>query len=79
MVDAERAHGLALAALRTVPARPPDPLGGPLETRVAGLAFANPLMPAEVSLYHFWEVSISTGIFGALCAWFVPSHVSTIH
>ena len=37
------------------------------------LAFANPLMPAEVSLYHFWEVSISTGIFGALCAWFVPS------
>ena len=45
----------------------------------AQLAFANPLMPAEVSLYHFWEVSISTGIFGALCAWFVPSHVSTIH
>lgn len=37
----------------------------------AQLAFANPLMPAEVSLYHFWEVSISTGIFGALCAWFV--------
>jgi hypothetical protein len=39
----------------------------------AQLAFANPLMPAEVSLYHFWEVSISTGIFGALCAWFVPT------
>ena len=38
----------------------------------AQLAFANPLMPAEVSLYHFWEVFISTGIFGALCAWFVP-------
>ena len=38
----------------------------------AQLAFANPLMPAEVSLYHFWEVSISTGIFGAMCAWFVP-------
>jgi hypothetical protein len=37
------------------------------------LAFANPLMPAEVSLYHFWEVSISTGIFGALSAWFVAS------
>jgi hypothetical protein len=36
------------------------------------LAFANPLMPAGVSLGHFWEVSISTGIFGALCAWFVP-------
>ncbi len=41
-----------------------------------GLAFPNPLMPAEVSLYHFWEVSISTGIFGALCAWFVPSRLS---
>ena len=41
----------------------------------AQLAFANPLMPAEVSLYHFWEVSISTGIFGALCAWFVPTKV----
>jgi hypothetical protein len=38
----------------------------------AQLAFANPLMPAEVSLYHFWEVSISTGLFGALCAWFIP-------
>lgn len=36
------------------------------------MAFANPLMPAGVSLGHFWEVSISTGIFGALCAWFVP-------
>ena len=41
----------------------------------AQLAFANPLMPAEVSLYHFWEVSISTGIFGVLCAWFVPTKV----
>jgi hypothetical protein len=38
----------------------------------AQLAFANPLMPAAVSLGHFWEVSISTGIFGALCAWFIP-------
>jgi len=38
----------------------------------AQLAFPNPLMPAEVSLYHFWEVSVSTGIFGALCAWFIP-------
>ena len=37
----------------------------------AQLAFANPLMPAAVSLGHFWEVSISTGIFGAVCAWFV--------
>ncbi|MCQ3938630.1 MAG: hypothetical protein DPW18_16510 [Chloroflexi bacterium] len=42
----------------------------------AQLAFPNPLMPAEVSLYHFWEVSISTGIFGALCAWFVPAKVA---
>lgn len=38
----------------------------------AQLAFPNPLMPAGVSLAHFWEVSLSTGIFGALCAWFVP-------
>jgi hypothetical protein len=38
----------------------------------AQLAFANPLMPAGVSYYHFWEVSISTGVFGALCAWFIP-------
>jgi hypothetical protein len=38
----------------------------------AQLAFANPLMPAGVSLGHFWEVALSTGIFGALCAWFVP-------
>jgi hypothetical protein len=42
----------------------------------AQLAFANPLMPADVSLYHFWEVSISTGIFGALCAWFIPMKVT---
>jgi hypothetical protein len=42
----------------------------------AQLAFANPLMPAEVSLYHFWETSISTGIFGALSAWFVAMKVA---
>jgi hypothetical protein len=40
------------------------------------LAFPNPLMPAEVSLAHFWEVSISTGVFGALCAWFIPVEVN---
>jgi hypothetical protein len=40
------------------------------------LAFANPLMPATVSAYRFVEVSISTGIFGAFCAWFVPSPVN---
>ncbi len=38
----------------------------------AQLAFPNPLMPAPVGLAHFWEVTISTGILGALCAWFVP-------
>ena len=38
----------------------------------AQLAFPNPLMPAGVSYFHFWEVTISTGIFGALCAWFIP-------
>ncbi len=41
----------------------------------AQLAFANPLMPAAVSLGHFWEVAISTGIFGALCAWFIPAEI----
>ena len=41
----------------------------------AQLAFANPLMPASVSLAHFWEVAISTGTFGALCAWFVPEPI----
>jgi hypothetical protein len=41
------------------------------------LAFANPLMPAGVSLGHFWETSISTGIFGALCAWFVPKAIQS--
>ncbi len=39
------------------------------------LMFPNPLMPAGVSLAHFWEVSISTGVFGALCAWFIPTEV----
>jgi hypothetical protein len=39
------------------------------------LAFANPLMPAAVAASHFVEVSISTGIFGALCAWFVPRKI----
>jgi len=43
----------------------------------AALAFPNPLMPAGVALAHFWEVSISTGIFGALCAWFVPQAAVT--
>jgi hypothetical protein len=41
----------------------------------AQLSFPNPLMPAGVSYGHFWEVLISTGIYGALCAWFVPQEV----
>jgi dihydroorotate dehydrogenase len=41
-LDPERAHGLAIAALRPMP-RHPAPLGGPLETTVAGLTFPNPL------------------------------------
>jgi hypothetical protein len=43
----------------------------------AQLAFPNPLMPAGVSVYHFWEVSISTGIFAALCAWFIPKAIKS--
>lgn len=39
------------------------------------LAFPNPLMPPSVSVAHFWEVSISMLIFGALCAWFVPRKI----
>jgi len=41
----------------------------------AQLAFANPLMPANVSMYHFVEVSISTGIFGGLCGWSLPKPI----
>jgi dihydroorotate dehydrogenase len=41
-LDAERAHGLALAALKTLPAgQPPKP--GALAVEVAGLAFPNPI------------------------------------
>src|SRR5436190_12665186 len=43
MVNAERAHRFALAALRAMPAPAPEPPGGPLATSVAGLAFPNPL------------------------------------
>jgi dihydroorotate dehydrogenase len=41
-LDPERAHGLAMAALRALPHRPAA-LGGPLQIDVAGLAFPNPL------------------------------------
>ncbi|HEY6814520.1 MAG TPA: quinone-dependent dihydroorotate dehydrogenase [Croceibacterium sp.] len=43
LLDAERAHRLAVAALQAMPNGSPPPLGGPLETRVAGLVFPNPL------------------------------------
>jgi hypothetical protein len=43
----------------------------------AQLAYANPLMPTAVCMGHFWEVSISTGIFGLLCAWFLPKAIRT--
>ena len=42
-LDAERAHGLALAALKLMPGGRPAPPGGPLETQVAGITFPNPL------------------------------------
>ncbi len=41
-LDPERAHRLAIAGLRAMPGRPAQP-GGPLESRVAGLLFPNPL------------------------------------
>ena len=41
-LDPERAHRLAVAALKASPRRPASP-GGPLETTVAGLTFPNPL------------------------------------
>jgi dihydroorotate dehydrogenase len=42
-LDTERAHGLAIAALRALPLGKPAVPGGPLETHVAGLAFPNPV------------------------------------
>ncbi len=43
MLDAERAHGLAIKALKTMPAGKPFAPGGPLQTQVAGITFPNPL------------------------------------
>lgn len=42
-LDPERAHGLAIAALKLMPGGRPAQPGGPLETQVAGLTFPNPL------------------------------------
>jgi hypothetical protein len=36
------------------------------------LVYPNPIMPADVSVYHFAEVTISNGIFGTLAAWLIP-------
>ncbi len=44
----------------------------------AELSYPNPLMPAGVSIMHFWEVSMSMAIFGALCAWFVPQEAAAV-
>lgn len=42
-IDPERAHGLAIAGLKLLPAgKPPEP-GGALATRVAGIDFPNPV------------------------------------
>jgi len=42
-IDAERAHGLALAALKLMPGGRTASPGGPLSVDVAGIAFPNPL------------------------------------
>lgn len=43
LLDPERAHGLALAALRTMPLGGTDRCTGPLACEVAGIRFPNPL------------------------------------
>ena len=42
-LDAERAHGLAIKALKAMPRGRPATAGGSLESRVAGIAFPNPV------------------------------------
>ena len=42
-LDPESAHGLAIAALKHLPAGSPAPSGGALATEVAGIAFPNPI------------------------------------
>ncbi|WP_120076307.1 quinone-dependent dihydroorotate dehydrogenase [Aurantiacibacter odishensis] len=42
-LDAERAHGLAIKALKALPRGRPAPLKGPLGTEVAGIRFPNPV------------------------------------
>ena len=43
LLDAERAHGLSLAALKALPLGGTAQIDGPLATTVAGLSFPNPL------------------------------------
>lgn len=43
LLDAERAHGLAISALKLLPLRAGEPESGPLSIRVAGIDFPNPL------------------------------------
>jgi dihydroorotate dehydrogenase len=42
-LDAERAHGLALSALKLLPSARREPAGGPIAIDIAGLTFPNPL------------------------------------
>lgn len=42
-IEPERAHGLAIAALKILPQGRPQPDGGPLASDVAGIHFPNPL------------------------------------
>jgi dihydroorotate dehydrogenase len=42
-LDPERAHGLALGALKLMPKGKPEAPGGPLSVNLAGIAFPNPL------------------------------------
>jgi dihydroorotate dehydrogenase len=42
-LDPETAHRLSVAALKILPEGKPPTLGGPLQTEVAGITFANPL------------------------------------
>ena len=42
-LDPERAHGVAIRALKALPRGRPATTGGPLETQVAGITFPNPL------------------------------------
>jgi hypothetical protein len=42
------------------------------------LVYPNPLMPSGVSAYHFVEVSVSNGIFGALIALLIPIKIPSV-